>query len=209
LEDLFGWQDPSAFGLLVHFAATSTLAYGLVDEITRSAEGISQRVHAVKEYAYLDQAPVQPVDVHHALETTLVMLRHKLKPSVTVRREYAPDVPRIDAYGSELNQVWTNLIDNALDAMGDQGGELVLRTARANGSIRVEITDTGSGILPEVLPRIFDVGFTTKPPGEGTGRGLHIARNIIEDKHRGKIAVTSQPGQTRFEVTLPIELRRR
>jgi signal transduction histidine kinase len=191
--------------LVVQLAAASTHVQGLLGEIGRSAQGITERVQAVKEYAFLDQAPVQRVDVHHGLETTLIMLRHKLKSGIAVRREYAPNLPRIEAYGSELNQVWTNLIDNALDAMGGQG-ELWVRTSHQTGWVTVGIADTGPGISESILPRIFEVGFTTKPPGQGSGRGLHIVRNIVEDKHRGRLDVISNPGRTEFQVRLPIEL---
>jgi signal transduction histidine kinase len=207
LADLVAGFDVGREVQLVQLAADATRVYGLLDEIARSAEGITERVQAVKEYAFLDQAPVQPVDLHHSLDTTLLMLRNKLKPGIVLRREYAADLPRIQAYGSELNQVWTNLIDNALDAIGE-AGELVVRTAHADGFVRVEVIDSGPGIPADIVARIFDVGFTTKPPGEGSGRGLHIARNIVADKHRGQITVASRPGETRFEVLLPVELPR-
>jgi signal transduction histidine kinase len=194
--------------LVVELAATSTQVHGLLGEIGRSAQAISERVQAVKEYAFLDQAPIQRVEIHEGLENTLVMLRTKLTTGITIRREYAHDLPIVEAYGRELNQVWENLITNALDAMADRG-ELVLRTSHEPGQVHVEIVDSGPGIPPDVLPHMFEVGYTTKPPGLGSGRGLHIARNIVEDKHHGKIAVTSTPGHTQFRVTLPVELPKR
>ncbi len=208
LADLAAFVDEQHQAFVLELVANLTLAYGLVDEIGRSAEEVSNRVRAVKEYAYLDQGPVQVVDVHQGLETTLVMLRHKLPPAIVVRREYAPDLPPVEAYGSELNQVWTNLIDNALDAMGAHG-ELVLCTSHGGGVVSVEIVDSGPGIRAELLPHIFDIGFTTKAPGMGSGRGLHIARSIVEDKHRGQLAIASRPGETRFQVTLPVTLAQR
>jgi signal transduction histidine kinase len=178
----------------------------VLDELGAGAERLSEIVGAIKAYTYLDQAPVQDVDIHAGLENTLVILRHKLKQGVSVVRAFAPDVPRVEAYGSELNQVWTNLIDNAIDAMGGQG-QLTLRTALQDNQVVVEIADNGPGIPPAILPRIFEPFFTTKPPGAGTGLGLHIAHSIIA-RHHGQMQVTSEPGGTRFQVTLPIQLKR-
>jgi signal transduction histidine kinase len=135
-----------------------------------------------------------------------VILRPKIKAGISITRDYADDVPRIEAYGSELNQVWTNIIDNAIDAMRGQG-ELVLRTyTKDDDVIVVEITDNGPGIPPEIQPRIFEPFFTTKAPGVGTGLGMHIAYNIVVHKHNGQIQVASKPGETQFRVTLPIRL---
>ncbi len=192
--------------VVARWLTASCLLYTLMDEVHTGAERIAEIVRAVKAYAYLDQAPVQLVDVHEGLDNTLVILRHKLKAGITVTRDYAPDLPRVEAYGSELNQVWTNLIDNAVDAMKGQG-QISLRTSAQDKHIVVEITDDGPGIPPEIQPRIFDPFFTTKPPGSGTGLGLHIAYNIVQ-RHGGQIRVTSQPGATRFEVTLPVQLKR-
>jgi len=130
-------------------------------------------------------------------------LRGKLKPGVSLRREYAEDLPRIQGYGSELNQVWTNLIDNALDAI-DGTGEIVLRTRNEGDWIVVEVNDNGPGIPEELQGRVFDQFFTTKEPGKGTGLGLDISNRIVVDKHRGNIRLSSQPGNTRFEVRLPV-----
>jgi signal transduction histidine kinase len=151
----------------------------------------------------LDQAPVQTVDVHKGLDNTLVILRHKLEANISVRREYAPDLPKIQAYGSELNQVWTNIIDNAADAITGQG-QLIIRTRQDEEWVVVEIEDDGPGIPPEIQPRLFDPFFTTKQPGQGTGLGLDISYNIIVFRHRGDIKVFSQPGKTCFQIWLPI-----
>jgi signal transduction histidine kinase len=159
----------------------------------------------VKGYAYLDQAPAQRIDVRTGLEQTLVILRHKLKHGIEVRREFADDLPEIDAYGSELNQVWTNLVDNAADAMGGVG-ELTIRAERDPGAgVAITICDSGRGIPPAVRKRLFEPFFTTKPPGKGTGLGLHISHNVIA-RHGGRIEVESEPGRTCFIVTLPEHL---
>jgi signal transduction histidine kinase len=175
----------------------------LLAEIGQGTRRITEIVKALKSYTYLDQAPVQSVDIHEGLNDTLVMLRSKLKAGVQVRREYATDLPRIEAFGSELNQVWTNIIDNAISAMDGQG-EIVLRTYRQDDWVIVEMKDTGPGIPPDIQAKIFDPFFTTKPPGKGTGLGLSISHNIIVQKHKGKIAVYSKPGETRFEIKLPL-----
>ena len=181
--------------------------YTLLDVVSHGATRIAEIVKAVKAYSYLDQAPVQLVDVHEGLDNTLVILRHKLAGGVTVVKAYAPDLPRIEAYAGELNQVWTNLIDNAVDAMGGQG-QLHIRTAARDKEIIVEIGDSGPGIPPEVKGRIFDAFFTTKPIGVGTGLGLHITYNIVVHQHRGQIVVESNPGHTVFRVRLPIQIAR-
>lgn len=175
----------------------------LLNEMGQGAERISQIVKALKSYSYLDQAPVQIVNVHEGLDNTLVILRHKLEPSIGVRREYALDLPKIQAHGSELNQVWTNIIDNAADAMNGQG-QIIIRTRREEEWVVVEIEDNGPGIPPEIEPRLFDPFFTTKPPGKGTGLGLDISYNIIVFRHRGDIKVSSRPGKTCFQVWLPV-----
>jgi len=192
--------------VVIQWLAASCALYALTDEVRMGAERMSEIVKAVKSYAYLDQAPIQEVDVHEGLENTLVILRHKLQAGVAVTRDYAPDLPRIEAYASELNQVWTNIIDNAVDAMRGQG-QLTLRTHPEGNHVVVEIADDGPGIPPEIQARIFDPFFTTKAPGSGTGMGLHIAYNIIQ-RHYGQIRVTSRPGATWFQVTLPLQLKR-
>ncbi len=159
-------------------------------------------VKAVKEYSYMDQGAVQEVDIHEGLDNTLKMLGHKLK-SVQVVRSYDPTLPHITAYGSELNQVWTNLIDNAIDAM-DGKGVITLRTRQENDRAIIEVCDNGSGIPPEIQQRIFEPFFTTKKVGLGTGIGLDMVWKTIVVKHRGNIRVESEPGDTRFIVSLPI-----
>jgi signal transduction histidine kinase len=191
--------------VVIPWLATRYSTYELLDELEVSAEAISQIVKAVKAYSYLDQAPVQQVNIHEGLENTLLILQHKIKAGILVIREFAEDLPSVEAYGSELNQVWTNLIDNAIDAMQGEG-ELVLRTHTEDGRVVVELIDDGPGIPPEAQPRIFEPFFTTKPLGAGTGLGLHIAYTIIVEKHRGQIQAISQPGSTCFQVTLPIRL---
>ncbi len=193
--------------VVLRWLAAGSSVYGLLGEVATGANAISEIVKAVKTYSYLDQAPVQDVDVRENLETTLVILRPKIKDGISVKREYAEDIPRIEAYGSELNQVWTNIIDNAIGAMRGKG-ELILRTYMEDGEVVVEIIDNGPGISPEDQRHIFDPFFTTKEPGVGTGLGLHIAYNIIVNKHHGKIQVKSIPGETCFRVDLPVRFAR-
>ena len=150
----------------------------------------------------MDQAPLQEIDIKKSLETTLTIMNHKLKRGIAVTREYAPDLPKVTAYGSELNQVWTNLIDNAADAMKDNG-KLLVRAVRENDYVLVEIADNGPGIPPEVQSRIFEPFFTTKGVGEGTGLGLDLVHRIIK-KNRGLVTVKSVPGDTRFQIRIPI-----
>ena len=177
-------------------------ASGLLDEIEQSARRISELVSAIKSYTYMDQGTWQDVDIHHDLDNTLLILKHKLK-NIQVERNFCSDLPRIAARGSELNQVWTNLIDNAVDAMNGSG-TLALITRYENNFVMVEITDTGPGIPAHVLSRIFDPFFTTKEVGKGTGLGLDITYRIVQ-QHSGTIEVQSKPGQTRFIVRLPLQ----
>ena len=183
--------------------ASSYAVHALLAEIGQGAGRISEIVKALKSYSYLDQAPVQEVDVHEGIDDTLLILGGKLRSGIDVRREYAEGLPRIPAYGSELNQVWTNLIDNAADALEGRG-TIVLRTRAEDKWVIVEVEDDGAGIAPEVLPRVFDAFFTTKPPGKGTGMGLDITYNIVVYKHKGDIQVASEPGKTVFTVRLPV-----
>jgi signal transduction histidine kinase len=176
----------------------------LVGEIRTSAGRISELVSAMKDYTHLDKGPFQTIDVHEGIESTLVILKHKLKKGVQVVREYDRDLPRICAQAGELNQVWTNLIANAVEAMAGKG-TLTIRTSRERDCIVVEIADTGSGIPPDIQRRIFDPFFTTKDVGEGTGLGLDISYRIVVRRHHGDIRVASQPGDTKFTVWLPIE----
>ena len=170
-----------------------------------AGDRISEIVGAVKSYAYLDQAPVQRIDVRKGLDDTLVILRHKLKAGIEVTRDYDAELPEIDAWGSELNQVWTNLIDNAADAM-DGKGAISIRAERADSDeIRVTICDTGPGIPPDIEAKIFEPFFTTKPPGVGSGLGLHISHSVVV-RHGGRMEVESEPGHTCFTVSLPLTM---
>jgi signal transduction histidine kinase len=177
--------------------------YNLLAEIGQGAARMSGIIKALTSYSYLDQAPVQAVDIHQGLDNTLLIVQHKLKKGISVRREYRADLPQVEAYGSELNQVWTNLIANAADALNGQG-EIVLRTGLEGDWVVVEIEDNGPGVPPEIQSRIFDPFFTTKAPGDGTGLGLDISYKIIVHKHRGDIRLFSEPGQTCFQVRLPL-----
>jgi signal transduction histidine kinase len=168
----------------------------------RGAERITTLVQAMKAYSYLDQGARQLVDVHQGIEDTLQIFSHRLKPDVEVSRCYDRTLPQINAYGSELNQVWTHLIDNAIDAM-DGRGRLKITTGRDGNAVCVTITDSGMGIPPEIQPRIFESFFTTKPVGKGTGLGLDNVRRIVENRHQGTIALESQPGETCFSIRLP------
>jgi len=202
LESLFAKLDAdSARAALVRIAASVEVA-SLLHEIESSTSRISDLVRAIKEYTYMDQAAVQSVDVVKSLETTLTILNHKLKQGVAVQRDYQRVPLLVNSFGSELNQVWTNIIDNAIDAMAGKG-ELRVRTYRDDGCVVVEIGDNGPGISPEVQPHIFEPFFTTKGVGEGTGLGLDTVQRIVK-KHRGNIQVKSKPGDTRFEVWLPV-----
>ncbi|HET7685619.1 MAG TPA: HAMP domain-containing sensor histidine kinase, partial [Candidatus Limnocylindria bacterium] len=175
-------------------------ASALLGEVAMAAERMSEIVRAVKGYAYLDQAPVQRVDLRAGLEDTLVILRHRLR-DVEVRRSFADDLPDIEGHGGELNQVWTNIIDNAIDAM-DGRGTLDIGLEADGNAVRVSICDDGPGIPPDLLPRLFEPFLTTKPQGVGTGLGLHIAHQVVA-RHGGRLEVTSHPGRTCFAVTLP------
>ena len=202
LESLFENLDAgSARAALVRIAASVEIA-NLLNEIESSTSRISELVGAIKEYTFMDQAPVQNVDVVKSLETTLTILNHKLKRGVAVQRDYQPIPLLVNSFGSELNQVWSNLIDNAIDAMGGKG-ELRVRTYRDDGCVVVEIRDNGPGISPEIESHIFEPFFTTKGVGEGTGLGLDTVQRIVK-KHRGNVQVDSKPGDTRFQVWLPL-----
>jgi len=202
IESLFQNLDrDTARAALVRLAASLEIAT-LLHEVESSTSRISELVRAIKEYTYMDQSPVQNVDVVKSLETTLIILTHKLKRGVDVKRNYQPVPLLVNSFGSELNQVWTNLIDNAIDAMHGEG-ELRLRTYREDGCVVVEIGDNGPGIAAEISSHIFEPFFTTKAVGEGTGLGLDTAQRIVR-KHRGNIRVDSKPGDTRFQVRLPL-----
>jgi signal transduction histidine kinase len=202
LESLFANLDgDTARAALVRIAASVEVA-SLLHEIESSTSRISDLVGAIKEYTHMDQAPVQNVDIVKSLETTLTILNHKLKQGVVVQRDYQRVPLLVNSFGSELNQVWTNIIDNAIDAMRGKG-ELRVRTYRDDGCVVVEIGDNGPGISRDVQPHIFEPFFTTKGVGEGTGLGLDTVQRIVK-KHRGNIQVSSKPGDTRFQVWLPM-----
>jgi len=202
LESLFAILDKdTARAALVRIAASVEVAT-LLNEIESGTSRISDLVRAIKEYTYMDQTPLQNVDIVKSLETTLTILNHKLKHGVTVTRDYQKIPLLVNSFGSELNQVWTNLIANAIEAMHGEG-ELRVRTYREEDCVVVEIGDNGPGIPADVLPHIYEPFFTTKAVGEGTGLGLDTVLRIVK-KHRGDIQVNSKPGDTRFQVWLPM-----
>jgi len=194
LEDILRWLN-----------ATTRIDH-LLYEIKSSTARISELISAVKSYSYMDQAPLQYVNIHNGIESTLIMLQHKLrKADVTIIREYDSNLPHVNAIGNELNQVWTNLIDNAIDGIGSHGNILIRTKNEGNTHILVEIVDSGSqGIPKDVQPRIFEPFVTTKELGKGTGLGLSISHRIIVDTHKGDIRFDSKPGETNFQVRLPI-----
>ena len=192
-------------GEVVPWLAADATVHQLLSEVAMAVDRISEIVAAVKGYAYLDQAPRQRIDVRIGLEQTLVILRHRLRDGgVTVVLEIADDLPEIEAFGSELNQVWTNLVDNAIDAM-DGAGTLTVRAERETDGVRVSICNTGEPIPDDVRPRLFEPFYTTKPPGKGTGLGLHISHNVVA-RHGGRIEVESNPDATCFVIVLPNEV---
>jgi signal transduction histidine kinase len=202
LESLFAILDTdTARAALVRIAASLDVAT-LLNEIESSTSRISDLVGAIKEYTYMDQTPVQNVDIVKSLETTLTIMNHKLKHGVVVRREYEKVPLLVNSFGSELNQIWTNLIDNATDAM-DGKGELTIKTYREDSCVVVEIADNGPGIMPEIQSHIFEPFFTTKGVGKGTGLGLDTVQRIVK-KHLGNIQAVSKPGETSFQVRLPL-----
>ncbi|ALV37730.1 ATP-binding protein [Streptomyces sp. CdTB01] len=193
---------PNAIGWLNYTVETELL----MDEINDSTARISHLVDAAKQYSQLDRAPYQVADVHELLDSTLLMLSGKIGERIKVVKDYDRTLPKIPAYPAELNQVWTNLIDNAVSAINDTGGDgtLTVRTALDNDRLLVEFRDTGPGVPREIRDRIFDPFFTTKPVGEGTGLGLDISWRIVVNKHHGTLQVVSEPGDTRFQVLLPL-----
>jgi len=206
LTNLTNSFDSQAASIIIKWLSAGSAAYSLLGEVNVGAQRISEIIKSVKAYSYLDQSPIQDVDVHDGLENTLIILGHKMKEGIKITRDYSANLPHIEAYGSELNQVWTNIMDNAIDAMQGQG-QLTLRTFAKDGKVVVEIQDNGPGIPIEIQQRIFEPFFTTKPPGHGTGLGLHIAYTIVNN-HYGQIRLNSEPGKTCFQVRLPIQLPR-
>ncbi|MCX5252369.1 ATP-binding protein [Streptomyces sp. NBC_00201] len=193
---------PNAIGWLNYTVETELL----MDEINDSTNRISHLVDAAKQYSQLDRAPYQHSDVHELLDSTLLMLGAKIGPRIEVVKDYDRTLPKIPAYPAELNQVWTNLIDNAVSAINSTGekGTLTVRTALEPDRLLVEFRDTGPGVPKDIRDRIFDPFFTTKPVGEGTGLGLDISWRIVVNKHHGTLQVESEPGNTRFQVLLPL-----
>ncbi|MGH9230102.1 MAG: sensor histidine kinase [Acidimicrobiales bacterium] len=194
--------DPDSLGTGLEWAASALSTTTLLSEIKEATGRVSNLVTTVKSYAQLDRASLQDIDVSEGIDSTLVVLGEKLHDGITVVRDYADDMPRIEAIPGELNQVWTNLIDNAVDAMEDKG-TLRVSTRPDGEHVIVEVADTGSGMPPDVQDRAFEPFFTTKDVGKGTGLGLDISRRIIEDRHHGEILIASQPGQTVLTVRLP------
>jgi signal transduction histidine kinase len=205
LEEVAARFPPAAVVDVLRWIAGTLTLDELVQQVDQSTTRIAELVNAVKAYSYEGRAPLQEVDVHDGLESTLTMLSHKLK-GVTVTREYDRSLPRIQAYGHELNQVWTNLIDNAIDAVNAQG-QIWIRTRQVDGQVVVDIQDNGLGIPMDIRSRLFEPFFTTKEVAKGTGLGLLISHRIVTDRHGSEIEFESQPGDTRFSVRLPITQR--
>jgi signal transduction histidine kinase len=201
---LTGSFDDALTPIVIDYFGSRFTAYTLLREIGHGTERIAEIVKALKGYSYMDQAPIQAVDVREGLNDTLVMLSSKLREGIKVDLDFAEDLPPIQGYGSELNQVWTNLIDNAIAAMNSKGA-LELKAYQDEDWIVVEVADNGPGIPVEAQEKIFDPFFTTKAPGEGTGLGLNISHGIIVEKHGGQISVESRPGATRFTIRLPLK----
>ena len=205
-ERAAGVLDGAALEPGLEWVASTFEASKLLAEVQESIRRVSELVGAMRSYSQMDRASMQSIDVTDGIESTLVMLGHRLRDGVGIVRDYGDDVPRIEAYAGELNQVWTNLIDNAVDAM-DGSGTLRLTTRADGDGIVVEIGDTGSGMEPDVAARAFEAFYTTKDVGKGTGLGLDIARRIVEDRHGGTITIDSKPGDTVMRVRLPRRAR--
>jgi signal transduction histidine kinase len=204
LSAVAGPATPAA----VEWVAATLTARGLAGELQESTRRISGLVGAVKSYAYMDRGELVEVDIHEGLETTLVVLGHRLKhTSIEIVRDYDRDLPKLIVNGSELNQVWTNLLDNAIDALGESG-TITLRTRSDGDRARIDIANDGPEIPQELRERIFDAFFTTKDVGRGTGLGLATSRGIVVDRHGGAITVDSNPGETTFSVWLPFRRAR-
>ena len=211
LEELAALVSPEALAVSAAAFSSSLRVERMAETVLNSTVRIFDLISAIKDYSYMDQAPIQEIDVAQSLETTLTMFASRLD-HVLVEREYDPDLPLISAYGSELNQVWTELIDNALDAMSRRAsrddrvprGTLRLKTSQLGEMVTIEVWNDGPGIPPEVVSRIFEPFYTTKPPGQGLGLGLDSVTRIVA-KHNGFVTVDSRPGATCFQVRLPIE----
>ncbi len=208
-----GWLDQVAAtvpaAVLPHAVAVAAItceAESLLEEIGEASGRISALIGAAKQYSQMDRSPLQQVDVHDGLESTLTMLKHKLETGIEVVRDYDRSLPKLPAYAGELNQVWTNLVDNAVDAMDgmDGTGRLTVRTARDGDHVLVEIGDNGAGIPEAAAAHVLEPFYTTKPVGKGTGLGLDISWRIVVQRHHGDLRFTSAPGDTRFQVLLPL-----
>jgi signal transduction histidine kinase len=203
LDRVAGAAGPATDAAVAWVAATLT-ARGLAGELQESTKRMSALVGAVKTYAYMDRGEVLELDLHEGLETTLAVLGHRLKhTNIEIVRHYDKELPKVSVRGSELNQVWTNLLDNAIDALGESG-KITISTTREAGGVRVDIADDGSGIAPEIRERVFDSFFTTKEVGRGTGLGLATAHRIVVDRHNGTLRFDSGPEGTTFHVWLPL-----
>lgn len=205
LDDIADVVPPESVCAVLAWLKTTLKSLALANEVEFSTQHIAELVQVAKDYTYLDQAPLQEMDIHDGLEMTLTVFCHRLSSGIEVVREYDRTLPPICVYGGDLNQVWTHLIDNAIDAMPEQG-TLILRTSRVDDQVLIEIIDNGPGISPEIQPYIFDQFFTTKSTSKGTGLGLPITYRVVVDQHQGQIQVRSQPGQTCFQVYLPMDL---
>ncbi|MEM8532495.1 MAG: ATP-binding protein [Chloroflexota bacterium] len=203
LDQLTVTFDESIFGSAINWLATTLNLTELTQQVSTGTGRISELVAAMKEYSHMDRANYQQVDLHQGVESTLTVLSHKIPADIVIVREFDEHLPLINAYGSELNQVWTHLLDNALDALRGKG-HLWIRTSHDAERVRVEIADDGPGIPQAIQDRIWEPFFTTKGVGEGTGLGLDVVRRIVTQRHGGEVYVRSEPGDTRFEVYLSI-----
>ncbi len=204
LDEVAAVLESSELAAAIAWVAANSEAQALTSEIAGTAQRMTAIVSALKSYTYLDRGPLQEVDIHEGIDSTLLLLRSKLQP-IRVVRDYDPDLPRLMAHGAELNQVWTNLIDNAADALDDRPTpEITIRTRPEGGEVVVEVADNGPGIPGDIIEQVFDPFFTTKPPGSGTGLGLDISYDIVARKHHGDLSVRSDDAGTVFTVRLPI-----
>ncbi|RME95184.1 MAG: GHKL domain-containing protein [Bacteroidetes bacterium] len=205
LDDIAKILDPAALGPVLKWIRDVLNMEKMVAEIKDAADRIAGLIASVKAYSHMDQAKDrQPMNIHDGIKSTLIMLKHKLKQKrIKLDKEFATDLPLVPIYPGEMNQVWTNLIDNAIDAMPPQG-TLRIKTWQRHDYVNVQITDSGEGIPEELMNKIFDPFFTTKPVGQGTGLGLEVTRRIVVERHKGSIDVESEPGKTAFTVYLPV-----
>jgi signal transduction histidine kinase len=203
LEEIAGTVAPGLLDQALRWIGYALETEQLMTDISDASNRISSLVAAAKQYSQMDRASHQWIDVHDGLISTVVLFKHKIGPGIRIVKEFDRTLPQIPAHPAELNQVWTNLIDNAIQAMNGEG-TLTLRTSRDDDQIVVEVGDTGPGVPRELQQRVFEPFFTTKPVGEGTGLGLDISYRIVVNRHRGDLRLTSTPGDTRFQVRLPL-----